>query len=567
MSSGILRQHRGGSSRQLGEFPSSGARLLGGISSKIEREPGVSAIILWDNGERDTYESVRLLELTRKCWADESTEALELLCRRLRFLHDTSKKDFLLRSSGEMIFVRSDFVRAVIEPNRVIFLGVENKTFDQFFREMEGELESELAKEIQLKENSDASKPFNNRPFQIWVVDCIVCANVTLHNLRLQVLAPVAQSILDNIRLDRCEDAILQLYPVKMALSTFIEQVRPLVHCLLHGSEDGRENRGSLAARPIGRCTDSWNKDSWTEKTPKNGSLHSGNMRALEVEDQHKVTFHVDSSRRVRRESEDHESLSSFPMEMRPGSLEEVLDNWTHNAEEMMADATELSGSMDDAIRFLEASMSCMRNRLLQLELGTEVTALVFALGALVSGIFGMNLHTGIEDAPGYFVMVVVFIVGCGGMIVAFALWVIWRSKRHYQDHSARFGNNMFFRSFGDDEYILRELGTRITDTGALPDDVLTRVLQDLQKPALPVRDRRRMGGRDGGSYGCGGSPTLSSRVLSFKNDNAGQVGSAMVRRVTSSRNIDSNSTRIQSNPTGSNISLLAGSSSSRDGQ
>jgi hypothetical protein len=302
---------------------------------------------------------------------------------------------------------------------------------------------------------------------------------------------------LDNIRLDRCEDAILQLYPVKMALSTFIEQVRPLVHCLLHGTEDERDHRGKK--NHVGGHRGGIS--SWVSDMPRCGShgdvskigLHSqgGPMKALHSDDHQKSSLAGEASNMARHRhlSEDETSISSFPMELRPGSLEEVLDNWTHNAEEMMADATELSQSMDDAIRFLEASMSCMRNRLLTLELGTEVTALVFALGALVSGIFGMNLHTGIEDTPGYFFIVVFFIMGCGAMIVGFALWVIWRSKRHYQNHSARFGNNMFFRSFGDDVYILRDLGTRITESGTLPEDVLNRVLEDLRKPALPVQD------------------------------------------------------------------------------
>merc|ERR1719491_1559457 len=79
--------------------------------------------------------------------------------------------------------------------------------------------------------------------FDVWIVECIVCANVTLHALRLQVLKPVVTSILDNVKVDDPQDSILQLYPVKMAVNTFIEQLRPLVQCLLQGLEDERESR------------------------------------------------------------------------------------------------------------------------------------------------------------------------------------------------------------------------------------------------------------------------------------------------------------------------------------
>jgi len=172
-----------------------------------------------------------------------------------------------------------------------------------------------------------------------------------------------------------------------------------------------------------------------------------------------------------------------------PRVLEEVFDDWVQNAEEMMADATELSTRMDDTIRFLEASMSCGRNRLLKLELGTEVATLAFALGALVSGIFGMNLKSGIEDAPGWFVTVVIMIAVAGVFIVAFSLWIIHRSKNHYQLYSAHFGNNKFFRSFADDSYIL-SLGYRGSPQAEeqLPGETLQRVLKDLSEPWVPTR-------------------------------------------------------------------------------
>merc|ERR1712050_371834 len=79
------------------------------------------------------------------------------------------------------------------------------------------------------------------------------------------------------------------------------------------------------------------------------------------------------------------------------GAMEEMLEMWLHCAEEIMADAIEMSTNIEDATRFLQASMSYLRNRLLRLELLAMVVSVALGFGALVSGIFGMNLKSGIE--------------------------------------------------------------------------------------------------------------------------------------------------------------------------
>lgn len=463
------------------QISSGGTSLLSGVTCR-QHEAGVGACVVDISGHQHTYDSIRLSELALLHWPDH--EYHESLFRKLRFLYDTSKRDFLLTCEKDMMFIRSDFCRAVVEPERVLFLGIDNSTFQSFLEELTIEMQ-----------DADHLK---GRVFNLWIAECIVCANVTMHTLRLQVMKPVATSILDNIRLDRCEDSILQLYPVKIALSAFIEQLRPLVHCLLHGVEDERDARERREQRSGGSFEYTGRQSSKPTGsrsiTPGHAMIHSASGSHENLHSSPKLGMQPSSHSNDLRAGEEFEgqrlrstSVSSSFMgaaELGDGySLEKVLDDWTHNAEELMADATELSTNMDDAIRFLEASMSCMRNRLLQLELGAEVATLAFALGALVSGIFGMNLTSGIEETPGYFVLVIVFIAVCGVLICSFSCFVVYRSKRHYHQHSARFGNNKFFRSFGDDAYIL-SLGCSVRD-GALQGDALSRALKDLTEPEL----------------------------------------------------------------------------------
>eukprot|EP00392_Amoebophrya_sp_AT5.2_P002660 g2665.t1 len=69
------------------------------------------------------------------------------------------------------------------------------------------------------------------------------------------------------------------------------------------------------------------------------------------------------------------------------------------------------SFKIDQVENFLNASMDARRNQLLKMEVSLDVVALVFGFGALVSGVFGMNLKSGFEDLDGMFILVIGMIV------------------------------------------------------------------------------------------------------------------------------------------------------------
>merc|ERR1740121_3040369 len=129
--------------------------------------------------------------------------------------------------------------------------------------------------------------------------------------------------------------------------------------------------------------------------------------------------------------------------------------------------------------------MSCTRNRLLMFELWTMIATVAMGLGALISGIFGMNLKSGLEEAPEKFKQVVVLIVTLGLLITTVSMAFIFYSQKKYQNHAARFGNNRFFKSIADDEYVL-SLCSR-PNGSALPEVQLDHVLRELRCPALPL--------------------------------------------------------------------------------
>eukprot|EP00928_Gymnodinium_smaydae_P004451 TRINITY_DN11511_c0_g1_i2.p1 TRINITY_DN11511_c0_g1~~TRINITY_DN11511_c0_g1_i2.p1 ORF type:complete len:504 (+),score=94.60 TRINITY_DN11511_c0_g1_i2:81-1592(+) len=423
--------------------------LLGGLSfGSEEAQPGFRVCVLevGQSGPRD-HESARLLSLVRELWP--GVEQPDRLCRTLRFLNDSSKEDFLLRPMRDAVLVRTDFVRAIVEPDRIIFLRTDNKTFLTF--------RAEFVEEFSRRTFTAPED------FACWAVECIVCATVTVHSLRLQMMRSVSENLLQNLRLEHY-DSILRLYPLKLALTSSVEQMRPLVQGL-HGVLQLDAEREGLGDRDVGG---------------HHARSRGGMSRLRSTSSSEQLT----SMGAIASGAAAH-SARGYGVPLPPG-LEEVLHNWAHNAEEIMADIAGIGVRIEDTMRFLEASMSCTRNQLLMFELWTMIATLSMAFGALVSGIFGMNIDSGVEHVNGLFIGMILFILAMG-VIIAILSWIaISRSHSHYQAHSARFGNNKFFRSVGDDEYVL-SLSEEFKN-GHVNDDALNRLLRELQQPALPVR-------------------------------------------------------------------------------
>jgi magnesium transporter len=340
------------------------------------------------------------VDLVKVLWPNKTTN----ITRNVRVLTDKTKQDFLLKPVSSGILVRTDFVRAFVEADRVVFFRNDSATFNRFLEEFVEDLR-----------NLDSQ-----RPFRFWAVECIVCAALSIHTVRLSVLRPVAQEIMDNLAVDHSEEAFLRLYPVKTAVSSLAERLRPIVQCLSDAEnleEHGMEGR---------------------------------------------------TSKEDIEEAED---------------LDDILDIWSHSADELMGDVVELSRRIDDAMRFLDASLSCARNRLLIFEVMSQLVSVALDLGAMVSGIFGMNLTSGLEETPGMFIGVSVGIIVIGLVIVLFTWRRITKSWTHYTRHSARYGNNRFFRELGSDNYVMA-LAANFED-GEISQKAFDQVLQDLQEPAL----------------------------------------------------------------------------------
>jgi len=447
-----------------------GTRLLCGLTLTTEKGPaGVDACIIHDGDEKPEFlRRVRLGELAHSLY--ETSEAHAQCIRALRFLSDGTKRDFLLRPTRQAVLIRSDFVRALIEPSRVVFVKsfTETPTFDKFL--------AEFQENVQGVDRDDCT-------FGIFAVEAIICAVVNIHTVRLQAIQTVAAKLLDRIRCDHSEESVLQLYPLKKAVTSFIESMRPLVHCL-HGilhSDFDRE--APLPNRHVQGHAHGASACLGLPAGSPDGAQHERHQHRMHTQHSQDSGQHERHRQHLHTQHSLHSQAISASM-LEWDNLEQVLEHWHINAEEVLADAMEINCNIEDTMHFLEASMSCTRNKLLMFELITAGGTLALTIGALISGIFGMNLKTNLEEAQGAFVIAVAVIAALALLVIFMSAYFISRSKRHYKENSAVFGNNQFFRSICKDDYVLNLCGG--LEEGRLPTADEHAVLRDLSKTALP---------------------------------------------------------------------------------
>jgi len=460
-----------------------GTRLLSGMCCGAD-EAVLSVLAIDSCGNETRFEGTRLLDLAMRLWPQEE-ERPENFCRALRFITDVSKRDFLLRPWRSNFLVRADFCRAIVEQDRVLFLEPKTATFEEFRPEFV----------CALRARADMSDERLERSFDLWALECIVCANVTMHTMRLQVMRPVITNIVSSMDLHGSERSILRLYPLKVSLSKFIEQVKPLVACLKDLLEAESQNNIEEQQREKPRCCSSDGRPDLVRISEQDAEVqhdpscpNSSAVGGVTSGASHArcrtgtVDSNSDAGSAGTSRTDDWRRASS--------ALEDVLETWAFNAQEVLADAVELNANIEDATRFMEASMSYSRTSLLRLELIAMVVGLAFAFGALVSGIFGMNLKTPLFDEPpetGYFNMAVGGI-GTAGFLIVFVSWMLFqRGKRHYRKYCERFGRNEFFRRIEDDEYVL-QLSTLQGPDGTMSPAAFDRVLRDLKTPAPPLQ-------------------------------------------------------------------------------
>ena len=109
------------------------------------------------------------------------------------------------------------------------------------------------------------------------------------------------------------------------------------------------------------------------------------------------------------------------------GEQEEVellLTSIVSDIDEILTEIKILIVMIEDTDQFISAHLDSVRNEIIKMSLFIEVGALVMGVGAVVSGVFGMNLTNSLEENP------YAFIIVCGGiMFTMLALFAGFTTK------------------------------------------------------------------------------------------------------------------------------------------
>lgn len=108
-------------------------------------------------------------------------------------------------------------------------------------------------------------------------------------------------------------------------------------------------------------------------------------------------------------------------------SIELLLSSVSADLDEIETEIKIFIDMIEDTDQFISAHLDAVRNEIIKMSLFIEIGALTMAVGAVVSGIFGMNLSNALEESPYAFSLVLV------GLVVIMIALFAGLTRKYYQ--------------------------------------------------------------------------------------------------------------------------------------
>merc|ERR1719277_411521 len=105
--------------------------------------------------------------------------------------------------------------------------------------------------------------------------------------------------------------------------------------------------------------------------------------------------------------------------------VELLLGSYSADLDEILTEIKIFIDMIEDTDQFISAHLDSVRNEIIKLSLFIEVGGLIMGFGAVVSGIFGMNLKNHVEEAPWAFLIV------CTSIVVAMIIFFLGFTKKY----------------------------------------------------------------------------------------------------------------------------------------
>lgn len=378
--------------------------------------------VLDRSGSYQEQSGVRLLDLAQSLWPGGTHKSY---FRLLKSVADATQGEFALKIEKRAVVVHSDMMRALVEPTRAILFGADaNPTRFQT-------LLDEMVNCIQAVSQAE------DGAFACAVVESVVCAQVTMQTARLKVLKPVALDILSAARRENSHEAIMELYPVQVALSSFVERLRPVVRCLQPSLDPWSLAADEGSEGPFEELLEAWHHNA-----------------------------------------------------------KEVLDDAT----ELVSNLADTMSFIESSLNCYQNRLMRLDYTVMVPTMALTFWNLVAAIFGMNLDGGGADPDDGPAQFwldKGYFEGAQIICLVICSVICAILLRSVHQSRNFYKANSTKFGNNQFFRKVGDDNYVLTLASSFSPDTShrcvADLDRVRPEVRADLAKPALPVKSKSRV--------------------------------------------------------------------------
>jgi magnesium transporter len=136
--------------------------------------------------------------------------------------------------------------------------------------------------------------------------------------------------------------------------------------------------------------------------------VHEALEEVLEQDEDLTAMYLTDKKSNIPRESHDHEDL------------EVLLESFSKQVEEIVNEAENIESNVQSTQEIVELILDANRNSLLALDLKVSIGTMGIGTGALVAGLFGMNLTSHMEESPYAFFAISVLSTGVA-VLVAWA--------------------------------------------------------------------------------------------------------------------------------------------------
>lgn len=148
------------------------------------------------------------------------------------------------------------------------------------------------------------------------------------------------------------------------------------------------------------------------------------------AEFEQKVEHYAKILRNILADDEDMKSLHLSNEDDGANAHEDVellLGSYSADLEEITTEIKIFIDMIEDTDQFISAHLDSVRNEIIKMSLFIEVGALVMGFGAVVSGIFGMNLTNFLEENS------YAFLVVCVSIMIAMSIFFAGFTKKYYQ--------------------------------------------------------------------------------------------------------------------------------------